>query len=763
MRKHKRVQKLAWLLLIAIIFTLPAFATSSEGDPSSSSEPEIPFIMFTNEPITNPDLYVKKVVTTSSSLTKIPEATFTFTVKVNGELYANQKYRVLDSNGKELFLYATTDGNGVADGGVEERLPNEDGTGAKVDYKTDRNGDFTLKAGQTAWFEFVGNEAKCEVTEKTPQITDGSAGTFTQIQPVGQSPWYGTVDKDGVTAEFINRYDPPEEPGQSYTDVLIEKVVSFPKSYEYPAFSEFKFQMFVADDHGIEQKWFEEPYLLNGEEELYTDEDGCFTLKAGDTALFEDVPTDRDYRIVEIIDGTPAEAQGWRVVGPDTQEGATAGNMAPITFTNALASFAIGKRLSDYNVGTADEFHFTLTKTEGSSETPLQAKYYLYDNNRQLVLDDLQETGADGTFTLKAGQLAVFVGIEPGTVINVEEAPTEGYDFETPASGKFTNLTVPDSFVEEHWFVNELNSTSLTVQKTVHDPEGMPPHTKSDEVLFSFVLKQKAEGSDEYVVLPNATYTIGENRDKTTEAGVFKLKEDEIAIFPSLKKTLYKIEEIDIPTGFQVSSDGKDGWSVDLRNKEGSLLCVNDVSSGSDLTISKILAGSSAEDDKDWTFTIDFYSSIAPDEVHADTLNIGPFTSTLNKTEVSVVNGKAIFKLKGGDSVTIEGIPTGYTWKLSEAEANQDGYETKWSMTEGKEGEDMEENTDHNPTQTTTEAQVNYSVVCTNTRGRPLAATGGPGLVRMIVVGCICVVAAVGIVIWTRKRDSRDADEDDDE
>lgn len=44
-----------------------------------------------------------------------------------------------------------------------------------------------------------------------------------------------------------------------------------------------------------------------------------------------------------------------------------------------------------------------------------------------------------------------------------------------------------------------------------------------------------------------------------------------------------------------------------------------------------------------------------------------------------------------------------------------------------------------------------------------LPLTGGPGLVRMIVIGCVCVVAAVGIVIWNKKRDSKDADKDEGE
>lgn len=449
------------LLAACTMFVLPLMARAE-----SPTGTDVPYIGFVNEPNDTPDLYVTKTVSSASEGYEIPDEDFYFTVKVDGEFYANEEYKVFDSAGEEVLKYEDVNGAQV-----------------QVPYTTDGNGGFTLKAGQTAMFPYVGSGKTYEVTE---QLDDDSQ--FVQTLPSGGLPAVGTVEPVGSTAAFHNTYIPYRE--ESETTVLqVSKTTSYLEGYAVPETPDFTFELTVGGTPYAE-KVFD---ILDSEGNPAgtgtTDTDGRFTLKGGQTASFDEVPVNMDYEVKEILNavvgGTSPEAQGWRQTGATGTFGATKAPLTYASFNNALASFAVSKRMDDYTNDDGATFTFVLTDETGAGMAG--KSYYLYDGDKNLIGDAPLQTKTDGSFELAPGQTAVFVGIAPDTVYNVMERSQKGFVQTFPESGDgYTNKTVRSDAVETLPFINKLadKTGTLALSKTVRGGT-----TEDYEKLFKFTVK----------------------------------------------------------------------------------------------------------------------------------------------------------------------------------------------------------------------------------------------------------------------------------
>ena len=105
--------------------------------------------------------------------------------------------------------------------------------------------------------------------------------------------------------------------------------------------------------------------------------------------------------------------------------------------------------------------------------------------------------------------------------------------------------------------------------------------------------------------------------------------------------------------------------------------CVNEklpvIASTGSLSITKTVTGE-GDPEKAWTFSVTL-----KDEAGAD-LN-GSFSYSGSKTG-TLTSGETI-RIKHGETVTISGIPAGTQYEVTEAEANQNGYETTASGIQG--------------------------------------------------------------------------------
>ncbi|MCD8120372.1 MAG: DUF5979 domain-containing protein [Lachnospiraceae bacterium] len=513
------------MLIFCLMFSLVSgnvrVRGSDEGQTTSGEEDtEGTIVTFTNTKNTSPDLYVTKSIQTSAEdESDYSDAEFTFTLSLDGSVARLREYTVWDESGNQVFLYE--------DGESTEVRSNA------MAYLTSRYGVFTLKTGQTARFSDVGAGTFYEVEEEE---TDG----FTQILPSGGANAVGTVTSEGTSAAFTNLVTTDTEQGKS--GVKIYKTVSFPEGWtpaENPPFSftiEVNGEALVLEDYEIYDADTGK-FKKTGT----TDADGHFTLYAGEYALFV-TAANVDYRVTE------HETEGWRITTDETVSGSTGESVRTVVFNNAAASFIVTKTLTAGSEETEDEFTFFLS--DGTGTAMAGASWWLYDiygnpqyNEEGELLSFM--TGADGSFTLRAGQAAVFFGMEAGTQYSVFEAAAKGWNQITPVSAAgYIGKTVSDA-VEILPFENaavDLDGT-LTVTKLVEAVNGLSAPTDDE---FTFCLYN---GNGDPVA--GAVYAVRVGSEvytwKTDTSGQFSIHAGETAVFSSLTYGLYSVKEITVP------------------------------------------------------------------------------------------------------------------------------------------------------------------------------------------------------------------------
>lgn len=524
---------LALLLLVGILS--PVFGVRAEGE----EEAKTPRGTFTNSKEESPHLYIQKTVVNADERYPAPEGdVFQFTLQIEGSLVKELEYRVFNAGGAEVYQYS--------DGESTEVKSN------KIPYETSRSGDFTLKAGQTAMFEYVG-------TGKSYEVTELPIDDYQQIVPEGGFgvSATGTVVADGATVRFTNQYAPTIK--AKTTTLEVTKSISYPNGYELPIDPEFTFQLKLKNEaYGLQDyKVKDSSGQINGSGK--TKEDGSFTLKAGETAIFEEVTAGVDYEIEE------KELDGWRVIGSSKQEGATVAPKTVIHYANACASFAVKKTLSD---GTKPNKEFGFILTDGSQKAMKDASYYLYGSDGAYVSN--QKTGESGEFTLTPGQTAIFYGISEGIKYGVSEEGDAAYIQKVPESSNgYVGKTVGNT-VEVLPFVNEeipkTTAKALTVTKKVVANElGYTPTSADD---FVFILEKKSD-SETYEPVKGSTYSItvgsGTSTYSTGEDGTFILRRNETARFEALAGSgTYRVTEA-------MPMDAYEIYDPDMLEQEGSL------------------------------------------------------------------------------------------------------------------------------------------------------------------------------------------------
>ena len=503
------------------------------------AEEETPRAVFTNEPNEAPDLYITKELQNPESYNGNPDdLRFSFTLRLDGKPANRQEYTIIKD-------------------GEEEK---EDGR-VKV-YRTE-SGRFTLSPGETAWFRNLTVGTRYEVTE------DNIPESFLQAEPEGGAAATGIITAKGESRRFINRYVPNTH--SKTTTLTVSKTITFPYGYTAPETPEFEFVLTIdGEPYGMEAFTITDDRTGKHVGTDTTDADGKFKLKGGYTALFTKIKTGVDYKLEEI--NLP---EGWRATGSTVLEGATKAPETPLVMNNAAAAFAVSKQMKDNSQPDVD-FTFLLTREDKSVWAG--ARYYLYSlstgelieepekdtpsgrpEEEQTKFENPARTKEDGTFTLKPGQTAVFVGIEPETVYSVREVGNPNYTQTLPAGTEgYKDYVVTDNVIVlpfENQFMD--NRGSLTVTKKVENMKGDAPEGQE---TFTFKLTEiKAEEgaqSGPETPVANAVYSVASGGStatfKTNAQGEFTIKADETTRFGSLSFGKYKVEEIHLPEGYQI-------------------------------------------------------------------------------------------------------------------------------------------------------------------------------------------------------------------
>ena len=650
MKKIKELHFL-YIVLLSVVLSffmkLPAVAAETE---------EIPRITFTNTKSESTDLYISKTVESADPRFPAPaDDRFSFVLKLGGTAAKDEVYRVFNESGTEIFLYV--------DGESTESKSN------KLTFATDRQGNFTLAAGQTAKFESVGAGVSYEITELTKN-------NYTQISPAGGVPAVGTLTKEGKRVSFTNLYIPKNSiPEEKTTNLVVSKAVIYPEGYDYPGNMEFGFTVQLSGKPLSNTNYnIRNDATGQSAGSGSTDANGHFVLKGGQSAIFSEIPVNVDYEVTEDV-----PTGGWRAIGETSYAGATKAPLTNVSFTNAIASFAV-KKTVEGDAGNDEEFRFLLLKEDNSAFSG--AEYYLYNADGSVAEQSLLKTDARGYFTLNADQTAIFQGILPGTVYTVQEHAHTGYAQTVPMDAMGYEDKIVLESVEVLPFVNVIRKERalISVTKTV---ENITAGIGNADQEFTFVLKSRKMiaglfSLNEYKPLAGAVYSIntgnGRVTYKTDAEGKFVLRTNETAFFENMPLNYeYQVSEINIPEEYQISSEEmliqegklKDNLSFAFNNTY--------VPKIQELTVTKKVTGTGGDKNKVFTFALKLM-----DKDHKP-LNIGSYTYELligdKIVSAAPINfspdagGIFEFRLKHNEGIKFE-LPDGIYYLVEELDVD---------------------------------------------------------------------------------------------
>ena len=453
----------------------------------------------------------------------------------------------------------------------------------------------TLKGGQSVTITGLPTEVDYEITE-------AEAEGFTTEPEDGAT---GTIKTTLSEEEFTNT----REKG----DLEVTKTVVSDLAAD--ADKEFSFTVTLADE------------TINGTYGDMTFENGVatVTLKGGQKAVAEGLPTDLDYTVEEAAaDGFTTSSTG------ETGTISTEKSKAAFTNTREVGDLTVSKTVvSDLAADADKEFTFTVT---------------LKDKTISGTYGDMTFTDGVATVTLKGGESATAKGLPTTLEYTVEEAEATG--FTTASEG--VNGTISKDKAGEAKFTNTREVGDLKVSKVVVSDLAADA---DKEFTFTVTLKDKTISG----TYGDMTFTDG--------VATVTLKGGESATAKGLPTTLeYTVEEAEAD-GFTTESEGEEGAIV--KDKVGEAKFTNTREKG-DLEVTKTVVSDLAADaNKEFNFTV----TLADETING------------KYGDMTFENGVATVTLKGGESATAKGLPTTLEYTVEEAEA--DGFITD---SEGEEG-----------------------------------------------------------------------------
>ena len=443
-----------------------------------------------------------------------------------------------------------------------------------------------------------------------------------------------------------------------------------------------------------------------------TDANGVFTLKANQTAVFNNIEENSGkYFVRELLD-SDAFAQYGKItvdgssrttnynvqVGSDSFIGvdSTVKDMSSgstvFTFDNQIAFNKLGSLEIEKKVeGThsADQ-SFTFNVTLDGDDLPVGTEYTTTKADGSTEKNTVEEAGI---ISLNAGERATISNIIASSQFTVQEteASSKGYtvtysgDNDVATSGGIASGVIKTSTIVKVMVTNveKAASVKIPVTKTLENPD-------TAEHTYTFTLEQVTD-SNGTTLTTNGTKleaSIAFSGDKESDSTEFVLSylEREIADFPAVYyyKISEKADENDTTTDYDEASyvaevtvtkedSGNLSASVTKLWKDGQEIS-GETSVGFTnkqlraLTISKKVEGTAAAN-QEFSFTITFSQNDTPlSGTYSCTRRIA--NGTERTESITLDNaGKADFKLRDGESLKINGLPYGVNWTVGEAES----------------------------------------------------------------------------------------------
>ena len=419
----------------------------------------------------------------------------------------------------------------------------------------------------------------------------------------------------------------------------------------------------------------------NGTLELTPKEDayvGKITLKHNDTITIKDIPENTTYEIKELDaskDGYISNAQN--ATGLIKGEGVYEARFTNIKYERH--SLTISKEVTGSAGDKNKNWKFKIVFTPDTDV--IFDKSYPYDGGTlELTEKDGKYTGE---ITLRHNESITIKNIPERTNYDIEEVEANANDYQTFITGNQSGIMNDDVTVK--YTNRKLSKQDLTISKEVTGAWA----SKDKEWTFTVKL---TPSKDVYL---NGFYHYEGSKEGemelTNNSGIYTGK---ITLKSGESITLKEIPE---GTAYEVSEDdaNTDGYTTRVTGDTKGVLAFNTPTphiafeniklSKHSLTISKEVAGGASDPDKEWTFSLTLTSKDG-----VTLLDSYPILGGNTASEVSVIDekrltlekesdtkAKATFKLKGGQSITINDLPEGTTYEVKELEANTEGYDTR--------------------------------------------------------------------------------------
>ena len=359
-----------------------------------------------------------------------------------------------------------------------------------------------------------------------------------------------------------------------------------------------------------------------------------FTLKGGERVFAKNLPAGVKYTVTE----DDYSSEGYITTQTNDTGVITYNNEIQATFTNtrkADGSLTILKKLA----GNAQEADKLFTFRVDLQDVTITGTY-----------GDVEFVGGIATIQLKGGESKTIEGLPVGTKYKVEEDNYRSDGYETRAIGNTGIIKEHTVAIAE--FINTRNTYGdLIIKKKVGG------NAADTNKAFNFT------------VTLSDTNINGAYGDLTFKDGVatFELKDGERKIAKNLPNGVsYKVEEDNYTgLGYETMITGEEGTIT--GGNEVQALFINYRDAYGSLIIKKHLAGNDINPDDEFTFYIN--------------LNDDSINTTYGGVEF--ISGQATVDIKGNESLTINGIPHGTNYTVTERDYREEGYETTSINEEG--------------------------------------------------------------------------------
>ena len=505
----------------------------------------------------------------------------------------------------------------------------------------------TLHGGQTALIEGIPVNTDYTVTELTVAEADAETGEADENGYVltTDNGLTGTITstEDAYQASFTN--------DRKVGDLTVTKVVAGNGEDAPNALDAFKITVTFTAPAGV---------TLTGEVNgAPVQASNTITLKDGESVKFTGLPEGTAYEVTE----ADYAANGYEVTYDDyasgdivARETAAAGIATTVTNTMNVGDLSIAKTVTGTGAETEREFEFTLTLTNNAGVT--------VDNTYETSEGTLTVTGGEATFTLKGGETLTIYGIPEGTDYTVAEEDYSANGYATTSTGEGGEIIADQTAQAE--FTNHRDVGSLKITKEVAGNGEDAPNALTE---FEITVTLTAPTGVELV----GEWKQGEKSGKVASSNTFTLTDGESVELTGLPTgTSYTVAEADYAAnGYITDIDTSSGEITDGALRATVLNTMN----VGDLSVLKTVTGSGAETDREFEFTLTLTNNAG---VTVDN------TYETSEGELTVTGGKATFTLKGGESLSIYGIPEGTDYTVTEKDPAEHGYLI--TSTSGEEG-----------------------------------------------------------------------------